>query len=182
MEKELKEVLNILTKQYEDITNKPISFAFKVEHDYMIPAGKKVDKITIKPILVGVFFKLQPLVMKLEKDDALSNLLVNSERDFDSKTPEVIDSHIDTVLDIITIGIHNKPGDPPEWFREMLKWNCTWKDLHVFLNAVIFRMGYKNFTKSIILQKNGMSLHNEAEIIALRENLQKIKDLSTQSN
>ncbi|MEG1543221.1 MAG: hypothetical protein RR382_01675, partial [Tannerellaceae bacterium] len=31
-------------------------------------------------------------------------------------------------FEIVCIGIHNKRGDMPVWFREVLKDNCTWQD------------------------------------------------------
>lgn len=175
MDKENQELIEILTRHFEDITNRPITFPFEVTDDSMIPAGKKVNSIVIKPILVGVVMKLQPLVLQLSQNGDLSKMLVDEKRDFTEETPELFQKYQNLILDIITIGIHNKESDPPEWFKKMLIYNCTWKDLHIFLNAILFRMGFKNFWKSISLIYNGLSLTKEAELIALQKRWKTIK-------
>jgi len=177
--KDIEDVLNIITHQYENIIEKPVVFKFEVTDSSMIPAGKEIKEITIKPLFVGVVMKLQPLISTL-MGNGLDEMLVNQERDFTEETPKLFEKHMDTVLDIITIAIHNKQNSPPKWFREMLKYNCTWKDLHIFLNAILFRMGHANFKESIILIKNGMSLNSEGGIIALSENMKKMKQALTE--
>ena len=68
----------------------------------------------------------------------------------------------DVILSIVCIGLHNKKSDPSTWFRDTLKDNCTWEDLRILLNAILFRIGYNPFYKSIMTLKN-MSPLSEAE-------------------
>ena len=75
------------------------------------------------------------------------------------------------IMNIICIGIHNKKSDPPAWFRDVLSDNCTWEDTRILLNAILYRIGYNSFYKSIMTLKN-MSPMTEAEIIAARKNME----------
>lgn len=158
---------------YHGITEKPVSFEFKVENGDMIPEGKKITKITVRPLLVGTVLKIQPLLLRIKQED-LKKIIVRDGVDFDEEAPSLFNKYQNLILDIITIGIHNKRSDPPKWFKEMLVYNTTWKDLHILFNAVVFRMGYRNFLKSINLAAERLSLQNEAEIIALQKKLKSL--------
>lgn len=73
------------------------------------------------------------------------------------------------IFEIVCLGIHNKKGDMPAWFREVLKDNCTWEDLYILLNAILFRLGCNPFSRTIIALE-AVSPLSEEEIIALQEN------------
>ena len=40
--------------------------------------------------------------------------------------PELMNKYGGLLFDIVCLGIHNKPNDPPEWFKNTLADNTTW--------------------------------------------------------
>lgn len=86
-----------------------------------------------------------------------------------------MDKYGELLLDIICLGIHNKPSDPPKWFKQALADNSTWEDIRILFNAIIYRIGYHPFCTSITMLRNVSPLR-ETEIIAARKNLQSWKD------
>jgi hypothetical protein len=52
-----------------------------------------------------------------------------------------------------------------------LKDNCTWEDVYVLLNAILFRIGFNPFINSITTLQS-VSPMAEAEIIAALKNLE----------
>lgn len=82
-----------------------------------------------------------------------------------------MDKYSDIILDIVCLGIHNRSSEPPIWFREVLMDNSTWEDIAILLNAILYRIGYYPFCKSITILRNVSPL-GEAEIIAAQKNLQ----------
>ena len=55
------------------------------------------------------------------------------------------------------------------WFREVLKDNCTWEDIYILLNAILYRIGCNPFSRTIIALE-AVSPLSEVEIIALQKN------------
>lgn len=159
----------LLQMQADAITEKPISFPISLDDDSMVPKGKKVDKITIKPIKTRTVSQLTPLLLQLDKEE-LNKITANKDKDFNPESVEVFQKYHDLIMQIICIGIHNSKGSPPEWFRELLEANFTWNDLHIFLNAILFRMGNQSFHNSIILTSR-MSPMDDRGMIALQKNL-----------
>ena len=88
---------------------------------------------------------------------------------FDSVLSELMAKYDELIFEIVCLGIHNKKGDMPAWFREVLKDNCTWEDLYILLNAILFRLGCNPFSRTIIALE-AVSPLSEEEIIALQEN------------
>lgn len=162
-------VKQLLQLESETVTERSLKIPFDFSNKESIPKGKDPgNSIVISPITVRTWFKLKPLLLSIDKDDY--NKVVASENPLpDAELNEIIDKYDGLLLDIICIGIHNKKGDPPAWFREVLKDNCTWKDIYILLNAILFRIGYNPFCKSITILKSVSPL-TEAEIIAAQEN------------
>lgn len=94
---------------------------------------------------------------------------------------QLMDKYGELLLNIVCLGIHNKPSEPPEWFREALKDNSTWEDVRILLNAVLYRIGYFPFCTSITILQN-VSPIGEAEIIAAQKNLQSWRDIARQGS
>jgi len=159
----------LLQYQVESVTEKPVFFNITLEDDSMVPKDKKVDKITIKPIKVRTVSTLIPLLLKISDED-LEKITANKENAFNPESLEIFSKYHDLILEIICIGIHNNKGTTPPWFKEMLEANFTWQDLHVFLNAILFRMGSQSFHNSIILSSR-MSPMDDKGIIAMSKNL-----------
>ena len=165
----VEEFQRILEMQAESIMDLPFEVPFEVTDSSMLPEGVVIESIKIEPLKVGTVFRINPLLIKIDKED-LKKISVNIERDFDESAPEIFEKYSDLIIQIICIGIHNRKGNYPEYMPEFLKENCRWKDLHMLLNAVVFRMGTLAFIDSTtILTKVGPGA---AEIIALRENLE----------
>ncbi len=167
-------VKQLLQLESETVTERPLKIPFDFSNKESLPKGKDPgDTIVISPITVRTWFKLKPLLLSIDSEDY--NRVVASENPIpDAELNEIIGKYDGLLLDIICIGIHNKKSDPPAWFREVLKDNCTWKDIYILLNAILFRIGYNPFCKSITILKNVSPL-TEAEIIAAQKNLESWK-------
>ena len=158
----------------DTVTETPLKIPFDFSNKDSLPKGKDPgDSIVISPITVRTWFKLKPLLLSIDSKDY--DKVVASENPLpDAELSEIIGRYDELLLDIICIGTHNKKSDPPAWFREVLKDNCTWKDIYILLNAILFRIGYNPFCKSITILKNVSPL-TEAEIIAAQKNLESWK-------
>lgn len=164
-------IKQIIAFESDTVAERSIRIPFEFTCLDSVPEGKHVDEyITITPLTVRSWFRLKPLLLSIEPED----LKIITERrsvDFDPRIPGIMDKYDDIILSIICIGLHNKKSDPPAWFREVLKDNSTWEDFCILLNAILYRIGYNSFCKSIMTLKN-MSPLSEAEIIAARRNLE----------
>lgn len=167
----IKELIQLET---DTVIEKPLKIPFDFDNKESLPKGKDPgDCIVISPITVRTWFKLKPLLLSIDNKD-FDKLVAKEELLPDAELSEIIGKYDELLLDIICIGIHNKKSDPPAWFKEVLKDNCTWKDIYILLNAVLFRIGYNPFCKSITILKNVSPL-TEAEIIAAQKNLESWK-------
>lgn len=168
-------IKHLLQLESDTITDKPIKIPFDFAVKESVPPGKDVgDSIVISPITVRTWFKLKPLLMSVEKED-FNKLIEKQERTPDMELTEIIAKYDELIFEIICIGIHNKKSDPPAWFREVLKDNCTWEDVYILLNAIFFRIGYNPFCNSITMLTSDVSPMTEAEIIAAQKNLESHK-------
>lgn len=153
----------------ETVTEQPIKIPFSFDNKDSIPKGKNVgDSIVIKPIKVSTWFKIRPFLLQIEKEDL--DKMVEKPGEMNVDFVNLMDKYGDMLIDIILLGIHNKPSEPPAWFRKALVDNCTWEDIRILLNAVLFRIGYFPFCNAITTLKN-VSPIGEQEIIAAQANL-----------
>lgn len=163
-------VKQLLLLESETVTDKAIQIPFDFPNKESLPKGKDVgDSIVISPITVRTWFKLKPLILSIESSD-FDKLIEKEEKAPESELTALIAKYDNILLDIICLGIHNKKSDPPEWFREVLKDNCTWMDIYILLNAILFRVGYNPFYNSITTLQN-VSPMTKLEIIAAQRNL-----------
>ncbi len=164
-------VKQLLLLESETITDKSIQIPFDFSTKESIPKGKDPGSmIVISPITVRTWFKLKPLILSIESED-FDTLIDKEEKAPESELTALISKYDNLLFDIICIGIHNKKSDPPEWFREVLKDNCTWMDVYILLNAILFRVGYNPFYNSITTLMN-VSPMTKLEIIAAQRNLE----------
>jgi len=165
-------IKQLLQIESDTVTEKQIKIPFDFANKDSIPTGKEVgDSIVISPITVRTWFRMKPLLMSIDKED-YDKLIENQERTPDAELTKIIAKYDELFFDIICICIHNKKTDPPDWFREVLKDNCTWEDVYVLLNAIFFRIGYNPFCKSITMLTSAVSPMTEAEIIAAQKNIE----------
>lgn len=163
-------IKQIITLESDTVSEKTIRIPFEFTDLDSVPEGKLMDEyITITPLTVRSWFRVKPLLLAITPEDLQVIADIHTET-FDPRIPEIMNKYDDVILSIVCIGLHNKKSDPPTWFRDTLKDNCTWEDLRILLNAILFRIGYNPFYKSIMTLKN-MSPLSEAEIIAARRNL-----------
>lgn len=164
-------VITNLVFESEAVTNRPIEIPFNFDKRDNIPKDKNVgDKIIIKPATVRTWFRLKPLLMSIERED-YDKLLMKG---IEAKIPEsdlisLVSKYDELLMEILFIGIHNKVGDMPEWFKDTLRDNCNWRDIQILFNAIVFRLGIQSFCKSITTAVN-VSPMTEAEIIAAQKN------------
>ena len=162
-------ITHIFALESDTVTEKAIRIPYEFTETQALPPGKSAgDHIMITPITVRTWFKIKPLLLQIRQED-LNKILVHPGQNFPAECPEFMNQYDDLLLDIICLGIHNQKSDPPGWFREVLKDNSTWEDLSILLNAILFRLGYNPFYKSITMLKN-VSPMTEAEIIAAQNN------------
>lgn len=162
-------VRQIVNLESSAAVGQSVTIPFEFTDLSSLPKGKMVGgNIVIRPLSVRTWFKLKPLLILIEQEDYdLINTKEGSE--FNSDIVKIMEKYDDLLFDIVCIGIHNKKSDMPEWFKEVLKDNCSWEDIYILLNAIFFRLKYNPFTKSITLLKTVSPL-SEAEIIALQKN------------
>ena len=68
--------------------------------------------------------------MRIDKADK-DAIVAHKDVTFDSVLSELMAKYDELIFEIVCLGIHNKKGDMPAWFREVLKDNCTWEDLYI---------------------------------------------------
>lgn len=167
--KENMSVKQVLQLESDSITDRPVSIPFEFIQLDSLPKGKKVgDRIVITPITVRTWFRIKPLLLYIEEQDRVA-LIANKDVSFSDQIAGLMSKYDEIIFEIVCLGIHNKKGDMPVWFRNVLKDNCTWEDIYILLNAVLFRIGCNPFINTIIALK-AVSPLSEEEIIALQEN------------
>ena len=162
-------IKQVLQLESESVSCQPVTIPFEFTRLESLPKGKTVgDSIVINPITVRTWFRIKPLLLYIDKEDG-AVLVVGKDRGFSSRVAELMAKYDEIVFEIICLGIHNKKGDMPAWFREVLKDNCTWEDIYILLNAILYRIGCNPFSRTIIALE-AVSPLSEAEIIALQRN------------
>ncbi|WP_294591636.1 hypothetical protein [uncultured Bacteroides sp.] len=171
-------VEHLLKIETDTVTEMPVKIPFEFANKNSVPQGKDPgDCIVIRPITVRTWFRLRPLLLQIDAED-LERMIVKA-GELANDFPELMDKYGDLLLDIVCIGIHNKPSEPPVWFREVLMDNSTWEDIRILLNAILYRIGYFPFYTSITTLRNVSPL-GETEIIAAQKNLQSWQDTANQ--
>lgn len=165
-------ISNFLHLEADAITENPVSIPFSYTVRENIPEGiDPGNEIVITPVTVRTWFRLKPLIMDIEPEDYTK--LIQRQRSIipDIELINLIGKYDKTLLEIIFLGIHNKPGQLPEWHKQALIDNCNWQDIFILANAVLFRIGQQSFCKSITTLRNVSPL-TEQEIIAAQNNLE----------
>lgn len=161
-------VKQVIQIENDTATNTPVTIPFEFKPE-TIPAGKRVgDSIVITPLTVRTEFRIRPLLLYIDKQDREA-LTANKDSNFSNAVADLMAKYDELIFEIVCLGIHNKKGNMPDWFREALKDNCTWEDIYVLLNAILFRIGCNPFSRSIIALE-AVSPLSEEEIIALQRN------------
>jgi hypothetical protein len=167
-------IKNLFQQESDSVTEQPVRIPFDFSNRDSIPKEKDPgDCIVIKPITVRTWFRIRPLLLEIEKEDI--NRMIVKKGELPEDFPKIMDKYGELLLDIVCLGIHNKPSDPPKWFKQALADNSTWEDIRILFNAIIYRIGYHPFCTSITMLRNVSPLR-ETEIIAARKNLQSWKD------
>lgn len=163
-------IINLLKLESDAVTQKSVKIPFDFSNRDSLPFGKELgDCIVIRPLTVRTWFSIRPLLLQIEPED-LKRMIVK-EGDLPDDFPVLMDKYGNILLDVVCLGIHNKPSNPPIWFRQVLMDNSTWEDIRILLNAILYRIGYYPFCKSITTLTNVSPL-KEAEIIAAQKNLE----------
>ena len=135
----------------------------------LLPEGKKLgDSIVITPLTVRTWFRIKPLLLYIDKQDR-EILTANKDTGFNNEIADLMAKYDEIIFEIVCLGIHNKRRNMPAWFREVLKDNCTWEDIYILLNAILFRIGCNPFSRTITALE-AVSPLSEEELIALQKN------------
>lgn len=162
-------VRQVLTLESDAVTDQPVSIPFDFTRKESIPEGKKVgDCIVITPITVRTWFRIKPLLLCFEGND-LDKFISRGDMPFDKEVADLMGKYDETIFEIICLGLYNKKGNMPDWFREVLRDNCSWQDMYILLNAILYRIGCNPFL-STIMALRAVSPVGEEEIIALQKN------------
>lgn len=162
-------VKQVIALESEASIGGAIDIPFEFTDTSSIPEGETVgDMITITPIKVRTWFKLKPYLIAIEEMD-YNLILAKESTEFSPEISAIMAKYDDLLFNIVAIGINNKKEDMPEWYKDVLKDNCTWHDIYILLNAILFRLNFNPFLNSIILVRSVSPL-SEAEIIALQKN------------
>ena len=165
-------VKQVIIQESNTVSNQSVSIPFEFTNKESLPEGKNVgNSIVITPITVRTWFKMKPYFVHIDKED-IDKLVLKQGVEFDSEIRDVINKYDSLLFEIVCIGIHNKKGDMPGWFKNVLMDNCTWEDIGILLNAIIYHIGTTAFMNSITALKNVSPL-DEEEIIALQQNKEK---------
>lgn len=162
-------VKQVLQIESNVVTDQPVKIPFEFTRLDLLPKGKKLgDSIVITPLTVRTWFRIKPLLLHIDKQDR-EILTVNKDTGFKNEIADLMAKYDEIIFEIVCLGIHNKKGNMPAWFREVLKDNCTWEDIYILLNAILFRIGCNPFSRTIIALE-AVSPLSEEELIALQKN------------
>lgn len=164
-------VKDIILQESQSVASTPIEIPFEFSDRSSIPDGKHVDDYIITPITVLTWFRLKHYLIHIEQSD-LDKIITKQGVEMDPDIREIMLKYDKLLFEIVCIGIHNKRGEMAEWFKEVLKDNCTWEDISILLNAIIYHIGTSAFLNTITALK-AVSPLSEEEIIALQGNKDK---------
>lgn len=163
-------IRHLVKLESETVTDLPVKIPFEFKNKESLPKGKEPGTcIVIRPMTVRTWFRIRPLLLDIDKED-LDRLIVKN-GEINNEFPEMMDKYDELLLDIVCLGIHNKPSEPPAWFRQVLIDNSTWEDIAILLNAILYRIGYFPFCNSITILRSVSPL-DETEMIAAQKNLE----------
>lgn len=162
-------VKQVLQIESNVVTDQPVKIPFEFTRLDLLPEGKKLgDSIVITPLTVRTWFRIKPLLLHIDKQDR-EILTANKDTGFNNEIADLMAKYDEIIFEIVCLGIHNKRGNMPAWFREVLKDNCTWEDIYILLNAIMFRIGCNPFSRTITALE-AVSPLDEEELIALQKN------------
>ncbi|MEQ3162109.1 hypothetical protein AAA214_03025 [Parabacteroides goldsteinii] len=162
-------VKQVLQIESNVVTDQPVKIPFEFIRLDLLPEGKKLgDSIVITPLTVRSWFRIKPLLLYIDKQDR-EILTANKDTGFKNEIADLMAKYDEIIFEIVCLGIHNKRGNMPAWFREVLKDNCTWEDIYILLNAILFRIGCNPFSRTITALE-AVSPLDEEELIALQKN------------
>ncbi|KAA6327390.1 hypothetical protein EZS27_023613 [termite gut metagenome] len=152
------------------ITEQPVKIPFEFSYKESIPVGEfEEDYILITPLTVRTWFRIRPMLLQIDKEDL--EKMIHKAGEMNPYLVEVVSKYDELLVDIVCLGIYNKPDEPPEWFKKVIIDNTTFEDIRILLNAIIYRIGYYPFCNSITTLKN-VSPWTETEIIAAQKNME----------
>ena len=162
-------VKQVLQIESEIATEQSVTIPFEFKNTDKLPNGKNTgDSIVIKPITIRTWFRIKPLLMLIDKKDR-EKIADTKDQGFNDDTAELMSKYDIIIFKIVCLGIHNRKGDMPDWFREVLKDNCTWEDIYILFNAILYRLGCNPFSRTITALE-AVSPLSEDEMIALQKN------------
>ena len=162
-------VKQVLQIESNVVTDQPVKIPFQFTRLDLLPEGKKLgDSIVITPLTVRTWFRIKPLLLYIDKQDR-EILTANKDTGFNNEIADLMAKYDEIIFEIVCLGIHNKRRNMPAWFREVLKDNCTWEDIYILLNAILFRIGCNPFSRTITALE-AVSPLSEEELIALQKN------------
>lgn len=170
-------VKQVLQIESNVVTDQPVKIPFEFTRLDLLPKGKKLgDSIVITPLTIRTWFRIKPLLLYIDKQNR-EILMANKDTGFNNEIADLMAKYDEIIFEIVCLGIHNKRGNMPAWFREVLKDNCTWEDIYILLNAILFRIGCNPFSRTITALE-AVSPLSEEELIALQKNNETWKNQS----
>lgn len=132
---------------------KPTTYTIEVIDNSMLPAGLKKEKLidfTIKPPTLEVLAKCAMPMTRVPESLREAK---------DIKIDEAV-KYVDEMIESLSILIHGKSSDPPEWHKAFFMKNLTTKEVYLLFYESILKLQTDFFLNSfqIVGQNNPMMM------------------------
>lgn len=141
----------VLSKAVDTVVEKPITFEISINpttklHAFLQRIGiyPKKKAFELRPVVLGNLLRISQLLLTMK-------LGTRKEMGLLAKSYQHVSENMETVIQICSIAIHNRPGEPPERLKALLRDNLSTTELMKIMAMVVSRMNVENFIASIIL-------------------------------
>jgi hypothetical protein len=114
----------------------------------------KTYKLHIYPLYLGTLTRISKILVDMNFAEKVT------QNNFQEIGINTMATHTDDLIQLVSIAIHNKEGNPSKRVARILRRHTTPTELLALLTIVVRQMDVSNFMKSIISVK-GMSLIKE---------------------
>ena len=138
-----------------------IDFYVTIEHPNVIRRllRKTERHFVIKPLYLGTLLRISRIMVDMKLPEQVGR------GDWMDQGVKLMAGQTEQLLDIVSLAIHNREGNPDKRIKKLLRENVTPVELLALVSYVINQMNVQDFMKSIISIK-GMSLINDGGQIA----------------
>lgn len=132
----------------EAVLDAPYLFKIQVEDNEALPeelSKKEALHLELKSPTMGVLFQVSKVFLQLPKEDLK---VLDGAEDF-SERLQLIERHMDTLLEVMALLLHGKESAPPAWYVLFLRNNLTKKEVLEILTESLARLDTSFFLTSL---------------------------------